>query len=106
MKRYYKEFPSIAIPAFLQTSGWEDHSWHNDATAHSQCSLEDGSGYVVWVAHDEVAMREPGEWKKFLVEFQPDIAEWIEEGRVILYDGDDEVEAQTAVLNHMLKSEF
>lgn len=92
--RTFEDFPDIAIPEFLQGAGWEDHSWHNDAAPHMQYPLPSGAGIVVWVAHDDPSMREDPSWNKFLVEYQPNIEEWVEEGRVILYDGNSEEEAK------------
>lgn len=45
----YKEFPEIAIPAFLQGPEWEDTSWGNDATASSTLILPKECGYELRV---------------------------------------------------------
>lgn len=66
----YKEFPSIAIPAFLQGEGWEDTSWGNDTTASSTwTSPEWAKQYElrVWVYADDPKERENPDDKKFCV---------------------------------------
>ena len=83
------------IPEFLRGQGWEDHSWSNDVAPHMQFALPNGDGIVVWVNHDDPTQREFPEMSKFLVEYQPNITEWVDEGRVILYEGDSEEEVKT-----------
>lgn len=40
----FREWPSIALPAFVSAPGskWEDHSWHNDASACAVLPLKGG----------------------------------------------------------------
>lgn len=70
MTTYYKEYPEIQVPAFLDKAPWEDTSWHNDATASSvwdlDCGMEPRS-IRVWVNADKVEDRETFEEFKYMV---------------------------------------
>lgn len=100
----FKEFPSIAIPEFMQIDGWEDASWHNDVTANAQLPLPAGDGIVVWVAEDNPTQREWPATAKFLVEYHRTIHQWDENGRVVMYEGESEKEAEVAASDLMLRA--
>lgn len=61
-KKYYGEYPDIAIPAILQGPEWQDQSWHNDACAKSESTegLPAGLTRQVWVDYDDKDLREMG----------------------------------------------
>lgn len=95
----YKEFPNISIPEVALN--WRDQSWHNDATAHSQLDLPNGAALVLWVAHDDATEREFPTMNKYLLEYQPNAREWVEEGRVIIYDGDELLQLESLIAGEL-----
>jgi hypothetical protein len=58
--KFYKDFPTIAIPQCLCGKDWSDESWGNDVTARSQMALDDHHTIEVWVFPFLKAEREPG----------------------------------------------
>lgn len=69
MKKYFKDFQDIAIPAFLQNEKWEDVSWGNDAAPRVQYVTDPACPYelTVWVQHPNPAKRELSDTRRFSV---------------------------------------
>jgi hypothetical protein len=63
----YNEFNDIEIPEVLTGAGWQDTSWHNDATASSELKVNDLYSVVVWVWADDPEAREITTEHKFEV---------------------------------------
>lgn len=90
----YNEFPSIAVPEFLQGEPWEDYSYRNDVCPRSQMALIGGGCLTVWVAEDDLTQREYPDQGKFTLEHH--VVEDDFEGTV-LYQGDSVEEVRAAI---------
>jgi len=93
MKKFYDEFPEIAIPELLQGEGWSDTSWHNDATACSTKTIIDPYDIIVWVWDDDVEQRECKEASKYQVNIYDD-GSYIDD---VYFDANTEEELVVAI---------
>lgn len=97
---YYQEHPTIAIPASLQRSGWEDRSWHNDVCAKSDYELDPKTQecFRVWVAEENASEREYPDSFRFLLEHVRNEDEDTNGEALELYQGDSEADLQLAIV--------
>ena len=58
--RWFSCFPEIRFPDELDSRGFDDESYRNDACGKATLLLADGRMVVVWVDHDEPRRREVG----------------------------------------------
>lgn len=100
----YRQFQNIEVPMFLLTSGWQDCSYGNDACPRSERKLDPGqeSDYPLirmWVEEDDVALREHVSGHKFVAELVSSESDDLIGKVTTLYEGEDAVQAQIAILN-------
>ena len=82
---HYREHNEIAVPGFLKD--WEDHSYHNDACAHSVFYIGTNAAVSVWVERDNPEDRDTMATAKFCILWSPDYA--TSDNTEDLYTGDD-----------------
>jgi hypothetical protein len=92
---HYKYFPTIPIPTWLQSTGWADESWKQDASPRSSMVLPNARILSVWVDFEDASERECKDGGRYTVTaedanpFMNDMTE--------IYSGDSEEEAQAAI---------
>lgn len=64
---YFNEYPLVEFPQVLRDLGFEDNSWHNDASARARKEVDADKAVIVWCAEDTPDQREIEGAKRYTV---------------------------------------
>jgi hypothetical protein len=100
VREWFKQWPTIAVPDFIRTGGWEDWSYGNDScgAAFLPLSSYTNEGLRLWVEHRDRRFREEPTHGRFCLQYVSDHEDgWNDGSAEDLWEGEDEAECLAAI---------